>query len=367
MSKIAFVGNSLQTMLNFRLGVLSALSEMGHEVIIIAPKDCDTTLLQNHAIRLIPIEMDSKGVNPIEDIKLTIRLRKIYQKERFDFIFHYTIKPVVYGAWAAACCSIPHIAVITGLGYTFLRKGWIHRIAKTLYKCSLRYAQEVWFLNLDDKTLFLEQKIVSSYKTRVMHGEGVNTVHYQSSASPSTPFTFLFVGRVLWDKGIGEFVEAAQVVKKQHPHVQFHILGQLGANNPACVTAQQMEEWERAETVKYLGETDNVLPYMTQASCIVLPSYREGVSRVLLEAASMERPIIASNVPGCKEIVLDGENGFLCEAQDVTSLTACMMHMLSLSEEERRCFGRKGREWVCGRYDERIVIQRYKDKLKEML
>jgi len=359
MSKIAFVGNSLQTMCNFRLGVLNALSQLGHEMVVIAPQDCDLFVLHNTAIRFIPIEMDCKGMNPFHDLQLTHRLRRIYRKEQFDMIFHYTIKPVVYGGWAAAGCHIAHIAVITGLGYTFLRKGWINRIAKCLYRSALRNAQEVWFLNQDDKTLFVEQNIVASFKTRVIYGEGVNTDFYQSTNPPTQPFTFLFVGRVLWDKGIGEFVEAAEAVKKQYPHVQFHILGQLGASNPACVTAQQMEEWEKRKIIKYVGETDNVRPFLSNASCIVLPSYREGVSRVLLEAASMKRPMIATNVPGCKEIVTDGENGFLCEPQDVTGLAACMMHMLSLSENERITFGENARKKVCLHYDEKKIIQRY--------
>ena len=170
---------------------------------------------------------------------------------------------------------------------------------------------------------------------------------------------------MLWDKGVGEFVKAAQVVKKQHPKVQFHILGQLGANNPACVSIQQMEEWEQTRTVKYLGETSNVLPYIENATCVVLPSYREGVSRVLLEAASMERPIIASNVPGCREIVIEGYNGFLCEAQDTNSLIACMMHMLSISQVELEAFGKNGRTHVIKHFDEQKTIALYKRKLQE--
>ena len=367
MSKIAFVGNSLQTMCNFRMGVLLALKHLGNDIVVIAPQDRDIYALMQSGIRFISIDVDCKGMNPLVDVCLIHHLKKIYQQEQFDLIFHYTIKPVIYGGWAAAMAKITQISVITGLGYTFLRNGWINRIAKCLYKNSLRHAKEVWFLNQDDKTLFVEQNIVSIFKTRMIHGEGVNTQFYQSDHSPIAPFTFLFVGRVLWDKGIGEFVAAAKVVKKQHPHVQFHILGQLGANNPACVGIQQMQKWENSGVVKYMGETDNVLPFIQDASCIVLPSYREGVSRVLMEAASMQRPIIASAVPGCKEIVRDGENGFVCEPHDVNSLVACMMHMLSLSDKERQQFGAMGRRWVVQCYDEQIVIQRYIDKISELL
>lgn len=368
MKKIAFVGNSSQTMCNFRLGVMAELARNGYEIVVIAPKDSNITAFKQNQIRLIPIEMDCKGMNPFVDIELSTTLLSIYKKERFDFIFHYTIKPIIYGGWAARQVHISQISVVTGLGYTFIRKGWINRVAKILYRLSLRSAKEVWFLNQEDKTLFVEQSLVAQYKTRLINGEGVNVEKYKSvQKSLSHPFTFLFVGRVLWDKGIGEYVEAAKVVKQQHPKVLFKILGQLGANNPACVNIEQMNEWEQTGVVKYLGETSNVIPYIEQANCVVLPSYREGISRVLLEAASMEKPIIASNVPGCREIVINGENGFLCKPQNTSSLIACMMHMLSLSEEERRLFGQKGRELVNQLYDEKIIIQLYKEKLNEFL
>ena len=254
------------------------------------------------------------------------------------------------------------------MGYTFIRKGLINRIAKCLYRFSLRTASEVWFLNQDDKTLFMEQNLVSSFKARLIHSEGVDVEKYQSRVDLSiSPFIFLFIGRVLWDKGVGEYVKAARFVKKQYANVQFQILGQLGANNPACVSTQQMEEWERTGIFKYLGETANVLPYIEKATCIVLPSYREGVSRVLLETASMERPLIASNVPGCREVLIDGYNGFLCEAQDSNSLIACMMHMLALPEKELVEFGKNGRTHVIKHFAEEKIIALYKHKLHEQL
>jgi glycosyltransferase involved in cell wall biosynthesis len=237
-----------------------------------------------------------------------------------------------------------------------------------LYRSSLSGANEVWFLNQEDRTLFVEQEIVSKFKTRVINGEGVNLEHYKPVTNSSKQkFSFLFIGRVLWDKGVGEFVEAAKVVKKQHPHVQFNVLGPLGASNPASISQEQMEQWERLGVVRYLGETTDVIPYISSASCIVLPSYREGISRVLLESAAMERPIIASNVPGCREIVLNGESGFLCEPQNVSSLIACMMHMLSLSTEDCINFGKKGRMHVKELYDEQLTINLYKNRLNELL
>ena len=366
--KLAFVGNSSMTMQNFRMGLMKELAQNpDYEVTVIAPQDNDISELRANNIRFIPVEMDCKGMNPFTDIHLMQQLRRIYRKEKFDFIFHYTIKPVIYGSWAARRARIPQISVITGLGYTFITKGWINKLVIRLYRSALKSAKEVWFLNQEDKTMFIEKEIVAAQKTRILNGEGVNLKQYSPRQAPKGKnFNFLYVGRVLWDKGVGEYVEAARVVKKQYPSVCFKMLGPLGANNPASITQEQVEKWVHAGIIKYLGETQNVIPFMADASCIVLPSYREGISRVLLEAAAMEKPIITSNVPGCREIVVDGENGFLCEAQNTSSLSACMMHMLSLSQDERQEFGKKGRERVLERFDEQSTIEVYKEKLKDI-
>ena len=366
-NKIAFVGNSSKTMYNFRYGVMAALAKDGYQVTVIAPRDSDITPFRQAGIRFISIEIDCKGMNPFLDLKLVRELTNLYKKEHFDYIFHYTIKPVIYGGWAAAMAKIPQTSVVTGLGYTFIRKGWINRLSQWLYRNSLRHANEVWFLNQEDKTLFVERNIVAARKARVISGEGVNMERFKPSTGTPTNFSFLFVGRVLWDKGVGEFVAAAKEVKKQHPKVCFKILGPLGASNPASISSEQMDEWEKTGVIKYLGETNDVVPYIANTSCLVLPSYREGVSRVLLEAASMAKPIIASNVPGCREVVVNGLNGFLCEPQNTSSLIACMMHILSLSEEERQEFGKNGRERIHQLYDEEIIIQLYRDRLTDLL
>ncbi|MBR1809067.1 MAG: glycosyltransferase family 4 protein [Paludibacteraceae bacterium] len=366
--KLAFVGNSSTTMHNFRMGVMKELAKSDeYEVVVLAPQDNDIKDFRDNNIRFIPIDIECKGMNPFSDIKLVNQLKKIYKKEHFDLVFHYTIKPVIYGSWAARLAGVPQISVITGLGYAFISKGWINKLVIRMYRSSLKSAKEVWFLNQEDKIMFIEKEIVSAHKTRILNGEGVNLKKYAPRpAHKSKNFSFLFVGRVLWDKGVGEFVEAARVVRKQYPHVCFRLLGPLGANNPASISQEQMEKWVHAGVVKYLGETHDVVPYITDASCIVLPSYREGISRVLLEAAAMEKPIITSNVPGCREIVIDGVNGFLCEPQNASSLIACMMHMLSISQEERDIFGKNGREHVLKYYDEDITIQVYKDKLNNL-
>ncbi len=364
--KIAFIGNSSLTMHNFRINLLKDMIKSGHKVVVIAPKDSDTTAFKSQKIKFIPIDVDCKGINPLKDIKLAIQLFKIYKKEKFDFIFHYTIKPVIYGSIAAGLAKIRHISVITGLGYTFLNEGFINKLVIRLYRFSLKNSLEVWFLNSDDQELFIEKRIVKQNKAKIINGEGVNLSIFHPQHKSHKKFSFLFIGRVLWDKGIGEYVKAAKILKKEFPDVDFNILGSLGASNPAAIPVEKMDEWENEGIITYLGETSKVVPYIANASCIILPSYREGISRVLLEAAAMEKPIITTNVTGCKDIVEHVRSGFLCKVRDVEDLAMHMKKMINLSDEERNKMGEEGRKIVMEKFDEKIIMKVYHNKLYEI-
>ncbi len=364
--KIAFVGNSSLTMHNFRINLLKDMVKQGYQVVVIAPKDSDTTAFKSQKIKFIPIEVDCKGMNPFRDVKLVFQLRKIYLHEKFDFIFHYTIKPVIYGSFAAMLTNKKHITVITGLGYTFIKAGHINRLAVLLYTLSLKSPKEVWFLNADDRDMFIHKKIVKMNKTKVINGEGVNLKLFHPQSKHNQKFSFLFIGRVLWDKGIGEYVEAARKLKLKYPEIEFQILGALGAANPAAISPECMEQWEQEGIITYLGETSRVIPYITNASCIILPSYREGISRVLLEAAAMEKPIITTNVTGCKDIVEHNRSGYLCEVRNVDSLVEHMEKMIQLPEKEQKNMGIEGRKIVLEKFDEKIIIREYHEKLNEI-
>lgn len=365
--KIGFVGNSLLTMCNFRMGVMRHLVHLGYEVVVIVPQDGDTEILRQEHIRLIPIEVDCKGTNPIADIQLAKTLLKIYRREQFDFLFHYTIKSVIYGSWAARNAGIPQIPVITGLGYTFLKKNLLNRLVISLYKRTIRSAESVWFLNQTDQQVFTTLNILPFENTRLINGEGVDTMKYHTTRLLTTnPFTFLYIGRMLWDKGVGLFVEAARIIKERYPQAVFHILGPLSSDNPNNISPTQLEEWHNSGVVNYIGCTSNVLPHVEESTCIVLPTfYPEGMPRVLMEAASMQRPIIASNVPGCREVVIDGKNGFLCLKKNVNSLVASMEKMLTLSQQELIDMGAAGREHVLQLFDEQKIIAIYQQQLEK--
>lgn len=366
--KIAFVGNSSQTMILFRMGVIRALVP-DYDISVIAPRDSNIRVLREAGVRFIPIDIDCKGTNPFSDLRLCYQLYRIYRAEQFDAVFHYTIKPVVFGGWAARFAGIQYTEVVTGLGYSFLNKGLVQRVVRWLYRMVLNGPGEVWLMNRDDQVFFVEQKILSKARARVINGEGVNLSFFspmESGEMTNEPFRFLFVGRVLWDKGIAEYIDAAREIKHRCPDVEFQILGPLGVSNPASVPQERVDDWVREGIVTYLGEVEDVRPYMRQASCIVLPSYREGLSRVLMEAAAMAKPMVATNVPGCRDVVSDGKNGFLCEPRQVSSLVACLMQMLSVGEEQRSQMGRFSRNLAMQQFDEQRIIAIYRDRLSEL-
>lgn len=365
MKKIAFVGNSALTMMNFRLGVMKELSKQ-YEVVMMTPPDCDMKALDGTDIRFVPIQVDCKGQNPIRDLRLLSQLKRIYAEERFDFVFHYTIKPIIYGSMAASSLGIKHIDVITGLGYTFIKRNWLFRLSCRLHKYALRNTNAVWFLNQDDCDSFVKWHLVPSAKTHVIHGEGVNTDYFQATREPEKTFIFLHCGRMLRSKGVELFIKAAEGLKEEFPTVKWQLLGPLDALNPDAIRPEEMEAWVRKGAIEYLGVTSDVRPYLERCSCVVLPSYyMEGVPRSLMEAASMERTIIATDSVGCKDVVLDGINGLLCEKRNVDSLIDAMRKVLSMPSDKLQGMGKKGRELMLRKFDEKIIVAEYKRALKK--
>jgi len=309
--------------------------------------------------------VDCKGQNPLSDLRLIRHLKQLYARESFDFIFHYTIKPIIYGSIAASALGIKHIDVITGLGYTFIKRNWLYHLSCQLYKYALRDTNEVWFLNQDDCDSFVKRHLVAPAKTHVIHGEGVNTDFFRSTHEPPQQFIFLHCGRMLRSKGVTLFVQAAAVLQKEYPNITWQLLGALDALNPDAISTSEMEEWVRSGTIEYLGVTKDVRPYIEQCSCIVLPSYyMEGVPRSLMEAASMERAIIATDSVGCKDVVLDGENGLLCEKRSLNSLIDAMRKIINLPHDQLLKMGKKGRELMLRKFDEKIIISEYKKALE---
>lgn len=364
---IALVANTSWSIYNFRLGLIRALIERGDKVYAVAPRDEYSDKLTAAGVTYIPLRMSAYSTSPFEDSKTIIRLYSIYRQYRFDHIFHYTIKANIYGSMAAKLAGCSSIAVVTGLGRTFQFKGIAQFLIKALYRLGVKCTQEVWFLNREDQQRFIEEGFVKESKTFLLPSEGVNTSKFVAPKKKSFRngvVRFLFAGRLLKDKGILEFVETARQVTASHKKIKFEIVGFVNPNNSQSVSLDDLEGWQKEGVINYLGSHEDIRPYIKRADCIVFPSYyQEGVSRILLEAASMSRPIITTDQVGCRDVVIDGYNGWLVPQKSVSSLIEATEDFIYLPIEERNRMGANGRSLVKKRFDERIIIDCYFTKL----
>lgn len=366
--RIAIVINTSWNIFNFRYSLIKAFLAEGHEVIAVAPQDAYSQRLIEAGCTFVPVPME-KGTNPFTDLRLTWRLYRTYSRIKPDVILHYTIKPNIYGAVAAHFARIPAINNVSGLGTVFIVKDIISAVAIRLYKHAFRYPAKVFFQNEDDRQLFLRHNLVAAHKTDVLPGSGIELQRFQPAEffKPGQPFTFLMIARVLYEKGIAEYVEACKLVKEKHPDVRFQLLGMVDERSRSGIKQAKLDEWLATGVVEYLGITDDVAPVIAAADCVVLPSYREGTPRTLLEAAAMGKPLIATNVPGCREVVNDGVNGLLCRVRSAADLAAKMQQLLSLPAATLEEMGKQSRMIAETRFDDRFVIEKYLKTIKEVV
>ena len=366
--RITLVCNTAWAIYTYRQGLIRELASHGVEVIVLAPRDRTFELLTAMGCRCIELPVASKGTNPRDDLRTLWALFRHYRSIRPDIVFHYTIKPNIYGSIAAKLAGVNSVAVTTGLGYVFIQHSRAAQVAKMLYRFAFRFPREVWFLNRDDKSAFIDQNLlVHPERARLLHGEGIDLEQFVVTPLPDTDhFNFVLIGRLLWDKGVGEYVEAARRLRKRYPQARFQLLGPVGVDNPSAITRAEVAAWEQEGVIEYLGEAHDVRPFIAAANCVVLPSYREGVPRTLMEASAMGRPIVATDVPGCREVVAHGINGLLCEVRNANSLADRLAQMLDMDGEERRAMGERGRHKVMAEFDERVVINQYKDLIRNL-
>ena len=366
--KIIISANVLFTIANFRGSFIKFLKGKGFEVICIASSDDldlnSKDILHNLDVKIINIEISRKGLNPIEDIKYLINLYKIYKIEKADYIFHFTIKPNIYGTIAAKLTGIKSINTINGLGSGIIKNNFLSRVLKSMYKFSLNFSTKVFFQNIEDSEFFISNNLVKKEKVSIVPGSGVDTSLFTSCQSISNNLTFLLVGRLLKDKGIYEYIEAIKFLKTKYNNLEFLLGGQFDRGNPTCINEREVYEWEKNKIIKFLGKTDDIREFLILADVIVLPSYREGLSRFLIESSSASKPIITSNVAGCKDIVENGINGFLCKVKDVESLIKSIEKMISLDREQLLKMGQNSKKIAIEKFDKDIVNQIYFKELK---
>lgn len=357
--KVVLVSNTAWNIYNFRGGLIRQLLSEGVAVTVVAPPDSFFERLAGMGCEVIALPMDNQGTNPLRDLKTLWHFYRIYRRVRPGTVLHYTVKPVVYGSLAARMLGIPAVNTITGLGTAFIKTGWMLRVVEWLYRLSLRWSVRVFFQNHDDSALFIGRGLVAADKAEQLPGSGVDLSRFKPVAYPNNPApVFLLVARLLRDKGVVEFVEAARRLKARYPAARFQLLGPLGVANRTALTAEDVAAWVAEGCVEYLGVTDDVRPYLAAVDCVVLPSYREGIPRTLLEAAALGRPIITTDAPGCREVVDDSENGYICRPRDWEDLAKSMERFIRLPVAERCAMGQAGREKVEREFDERIVIER---------
>lgn len=359
---IVIAANTSWNLVNFRGNIVEALIDRGFEVVAFAPEDGYTGQLKRMGVKVHTLEFRSSTISPLQDAWLLLRYFSLLRTIRPVAFLGFTIKPNIYGALAARVLGIPTINNVSGLGTAFIKQGLITRIAINLYRQAFRRSSTVFFQNDEDRAVFIGGRIVDAERARLLPGSGIDLERFKpmlalDAPSLERPFIFLLIARLLWDKGAQEYVDAARVVKQQYPATRFQILGFADVDNRTAVPRATLNGWISEGLVEHLGAADDVRPHIAAADCIVLPSYREGLPRSLLEASAMARPIVATDVPGVRDVVDHEVTGLLCAARDATSLANAMIAIIEMPREAREAMGQAGRAKV----ERKFAISRVTD------
>ena len=362
--KILVLSNSAGGLYHFKLELLEALLGKGHDVFFCVPDKQDAMfvqLLETVGCTYIHTPMSRRGVNPIDDIMLVRQYQRVAKDVRPDVILSYTIKPNLYGSFVAARARIPIIMNITGLG-SALQTGKLKSLVTRMYRYAGKHAAVVFFQNKANMDWFFANRLVAPEKTRLIPGSGVNLEKFRPlpKINDDGVVRFLFIGRIMRDKGIEEYLAAAARIRRQHPYAEFQVVGRY--------EEERYREWlEGNDDVKYLGRSDDVREQIREVDCIVHPSYHEGMSNALLEGAAMGKPLMASNIPGCREVIDEGVNGFVFEPRCVDDLVDKLERFLSMDRNAWVKMGMKSREKVEREFDRNLVVNAYLKAIEEIL
>ena len=361
--KIFIIANSYWNIYNFRYSIIKKLIREKHQIFVLAPPDKFKPFLMNLNLTTIDITLKNNQ-NFIFDIISLFKLFYLFVFYKPDYVFTFTIKPNLYASIASIFLKTKVICNISGLGSSFLVKSYKRKLTFFLYKKFLKNSHHVFFQNNHDQKFFLKLNIVKKHKTDILPGSGIdlNNFHYSKIVEDNV---FLFIARLIEDKGIIEFLTAAQIIKKKFPNVIFRVIGEIDYENPSKINKNYLDYQRKLNYFQYNSFTDKIIDEIKNSSCVVLPSYREGKSRVLLEAMAIGRPIIASDVPGCKDLINYGKNGFITSARNPIDLENKMIKMIDLSLEEKNMMGIEGRKIIEENYDVEIVIKKYLDIIRK--
>jgi glycosyltransferase involved in cell wall biosynthesis len=356
---LLLVGNSSWNLAHFRGGLIGALQAAGWRVEAAVP-DGDPPVARKVLTHHFPLVADSMA--PRNELRSLLGLIRILRAVRPAAVLSFTPKGNIYAGLAARAVGLPFLPNVSGLGTGFIRGGLLQRLQQALYREAFRPAPTVFFQNSDDSRLFEELGLVDPAQTRLLPGSGVDCRRFRPSPFPASregEAALLFVGRLLGDKGVRELAEAMRLVRSSRPGVRLTLVGELGAANRTAISKEEVQGWERDGLLRHAGRTDDVRPFLAAADAVVLPSYREGMPRSLLEAAACGRPMLAADVPGCRELVAHGENGLLFEARSAPSLAEAIGRFADTPLATRRAWGASARRLAEQRFDERLVHEAY--------
>ena len=359
--KILFFANTDWYLFNYRLELAQALRAAGHDVVLVSPAGKFAPRLRELGFRLIDFPLSRRGLNPLVELSTLVRLVGLYRREKPDLVHQFTIKCVLYGSLACYFAAIKAVVnSVEGLGYVFTtgegQRSWLQGFVKAFYRLVLR-SSWVIVLNPDDRQFFLDQALANPRKIILIPGPGVDTSRFSPLPERAGMPVVILPARMLWDKGVGEFVEAARRIQNSGLQVRFALVGDPDDGNPRSVEVPQLKEWEKERVIEWWGWKENMADVYARSSIVCLPSYREGLPSSLVEASACGRPIVTTNVPGCREIVRKGENGLLVEPRDVSGLVEALKYLV-LNPDVRAKMGAAGRKVAEEEFSsERIIPQ----------
>lgn len=339
------------------------LKNDGYEVLAISSRDKYTDLLASEFSYIENKFLHRSGMNPLRDGVLFFEYLFLYHKYKPDVVLNFTIKPNIYSSLACWLLKIPSISTVTGLGYVFEKKGFIQKLSIFLYKLSITHNRKVVFQNEEHKMFFIENRLIKKDQAVLIEGSGVDTEKFSPIPFPvrsHETVSFLMIARLLRDKGIYEFIEASKIIKKKYPDTMITVVGGLDTKNPSSVSHQELDAWKSEGIINFVGNVDDVRPYLAAHDAVVLPSYHEGLSKSLLEAMAMERPIIATDISGCRSLVDPGINGWLVPVKNSEALAQAMETCIAMNKEQLINMGIIGRNKVLETFDEKIIIEEYR-------